>query len=73
MSLGVYGFVFFPLGWISFQKDPNDTPMDPEHIRKMVGNNGYLALILILIMKFFGRIGLNGILNLYIGEIFPYK
>lgn len=71
--LGVYGFVFFPAGWISFKRNANDAATDPNIIRSMVGSYGYFALILIFIIRFCARIGLDGVSSLFIGEVFPYK
>lgn len=70
---GVYGFAFFPLGWTSFKKDPNEPARDPEQIRQMVGNFNYIALGLVLILKFCGKAGTDVMSFLYVGEVYPFK
>lgn len=69
---GVYGFVLLPPGWTSFSH-PDESPPNFESIQQMVGNYSYLALAMILMIQFCTRIGLAGIITMYIGEIFPFK
>lgn len=71
--LGVYGFVFLPSGWRSFKQGPNEPPKDPELIRKWVGNYSYLALILVLVMRFCSKAGVDVMSTMYTGEVYPFK
>lgn len=73
LILGVYGFAFFPSRWISFKKDPNEAPKDLELIREMVGKYSYLALTLVVLMRFCAKIGVDVMPIIYVGEIFPMK
>lgn len=57
-DLGAYGFVFFPPNWTSFKNPSNSAIPDFELIRKIVGNNGYLALAFLFLMYFFTNLGL---------------
>lgn len=73
LILGVYGFVLLPPGWTSFKLDSNQQLNDPEYIRNLVGNYSYLALILILVIKFCGKTSVDFMFFMYVGEVFPYK
>lgn len=53
--------------------DPNDSPKDPELIGEMVGDYNYLPVVLVVIMKFCGRIGPDIIPVLYMAEIYPFR
>lgn len=68
--LGIYGFILFPSGWTSFGEHTPDTY---EYIRRIVGNYGYLALALILIMQFAAKFGVYGLPNVFNSELFPLK
>lgn len=71
---GIYGFVFFPPGWTSFQSQSNPTGSNGfEIIREKVGNYGYLALVLVLVMQFCTKMGAAGATLLLVGEVFPFK
>lgn len=67
---GVFGYIFFPLGWTSFE---NKNPERYEYIQSVVGNYGYLALGLLLLMQFGARFGIFGLPQTYLGEVFPLK
>lgn len=67
---GIFGFVFLPPGWTSFE---NKTPERYEYIQSVVGNYGYLALGLMLLMQFGARFGIFGLPQTYLGEVFPLK
>lgn len=70
---GVYGFTFFPLGWTSFKKDPNEPAKDPEQIRQIVGNFNYIALGLVLLSRFCGKAGTDIMPFMYVAEVYPFK
>lgn len=44
-----------------------------NEIREIVGNYGYLAMILVFIMQFCTKIGVGGATLLLVGEVFPFK
>lgn len=46
---------------------------DFDEMEIKIGNYGYVALILILIMEFFLQMGINGIVFLLASEVFPPK
>lgn len=73
MSTGVYGFIVLPSSWTSFKEHPEEPLPNMEHIRQIVGNCGYFALALVLLMQFSSRIGLSGIGYVFVGEVFPFK
>lgn len=66
-GLSIYGFVFFPSNWISFNK-PNF-----NYIRDVVGNYGYLAVALLFAMQFCSNLGLTAVPSLINGEVFSMK
>lgn len=70
---GIYGFVFFPLGWSSFRKYPYESSSKFDYIRSTVGDYGYIALALILIMQFATKIGVSGLPHIFVSEVFPFK
>lgn len=70
--LGIYGFIFLPFGWTSFRKSPNESDKF-EYIRGVVGDYGYVALALLLIMQFATKIGVSGLPHIFVSEVFPFK
>ncbi|XP_031634375.1 facilitated trehalose transporter Tret1-like [Contarinia nasturtii] len=72
-GLGIYGYVFCPPGWSSFQDNPEEAPIKYNYIRSVVGDYGYLALALILVMQFATKIGVSGLPHIYVSEVFPLK
>lgn len=73
IGLSIYGFIFFPLGWSSFKKDPNEPAKDPEQIRHIVGNFNYIALVLVLLSRFCGKAGTDIMPFMYVAEVYPFK
>lgn len=67
MFVGIYGFVFLPPGWTSLNH------YETNEIHEMVGNYGYLALVLVFIMQFCTKMGVGGATLLLVGEVFPFK
>lgn len=71
---GIYGYILFPSGWMSFQQHPTDSTADKyEYIRSIVGNYSYLALGLYLTMQFVTKIGVAGLPHMFASEVFPLK
>lgn len=58
---------------MSFKTGPNEPAIDPQHAKQLVGNLGYLMLILVMVMRFATKVGIDAMLALYVGEIFPFK
>lgn len=71
--LGTYGFTFFPLGWTSFKKDPNEPPIDFAAIQKKGGNYSYLIPLIFMIMRFLSKTSIDCMTSMYVGEIFPFR
>lgn len=71
--VGIYGFIFFPSGWTSFRKVPNDGSNKYEDIRQIVGNYSYVALALVLTMQFATKFGVAGMPHMFVSEVFPLK
>lgn len=65
-ALSVYGFVFFPSGFTSFEKHST------EQIQSATGNYSYLALALMVGMNFFAT-PIVGLPQTYLGEVFSLK
>lgn len=70
---GIYGFTFFPMGWTSFKKDPNEAAKDPVQIGQIVGHFKYVALGLVLLLKFCGKAGTDVMSFMFIAEVYPFK
>lgn len=70
---GIYGYILFPKGWMSFQQHPTDSANKHEYIRSVVGNYSYLALGLYLTMQFVTKIGVAGLPHMFSSEVFPLK
>lgn len=70
--VGIYGFYYFPESWTSFKKYPNESNKF-KLIREIVGDYGYLALVLILCMQFATKIGVSGLPHMFVSEVFPFK
>lgn len=70
---GIYGFILLPPGWMSFKTAMNDENKKVEYVHQLVGNYGWIAFALILIMQFSAKIGPQGQPNMFVGEVFPYK
>lgn len=71
---GVYAFTFFPLGWTSFKSGAtNEAAYNSEQIRQMVGHFSYIALILVLVLKFCGKAATDVMAFMYVGEVYPFK
>lgn len=77
IGLGIFGFVFLPSGFSSFDIASNNATLvnstDFSDIRKSIGHYSYLPLALILIMQFFITIGITTIPQLLTSEVFPFK
>lgn len=71
--LGIYGFILFPSGWISFKRQANEPPIDSEHVKSLVGNLGYFVPIAFVLMRFFTKTGIDSMPAMYSGEVFPFK
>lgn len=71
--LGIYGFILLPHGWISFKRQPNEAPINPDYVKSMVGNLGYFVPIAFIMMRFFTKTGIDSMPSMYSGEIFPFK
>lgn len=72
---GIYGFVFFPPNWTSFENaaDPTKTP-DFDRLRDSLGNYGYVALAIFTIMFIFhAALGFVAIPIAVTAEVFPFK
>lgn len=66
---GIFGFVFLPAGWTSFQNDATQF----ESVKGMVGSFGYLALVLFLTLQFASRVGFHSLSAIIMGEVFPFR
>lgn len=73
LFLGIYGFAFFPLGWTSFKKHPNEPPKDFLSIRQRVGSYSYLIPIIFMTMRFLSKTSIDCMTSMYVGEVFPFK
>lgn len=77
IGLGIFGFVFLPSGFSSFDIASNNATLvnstDFGDIRKSIGHYSYLPLALILIMQFFITIGITTIPQLLTSEVFAFK
>lgn len=62
-----------PPGWTSFRDLPYESANKFDYIRGVVGDYGYLALALILIMQFSTKIGVAGLPHIFVSEVFPFK
>lgn len=71
--IGIYGFILLPPGWTSFKSTTNDATKHPEFVKLLVGDYSYFAFALVLIMQFAAKIGVAGMPNIFIGEVFPCK
>ncbi|XP_031639255.1 facilitated trehalose transporter Tret1-like [Contarinia nasturtii] len=71
MGLYIYGLIFFPSNWTSFNH--SNSPEDFEAIRQSVGNFGYFALAFLLVMQFFNNMALANVPHVVLGELFPFK
>lgn len=70
---GVYGWVFFPPNWTSFENSCSSTTTNFERMQGIVGNYGYLAFILMSIIHFGTGLGLSAVPFSFEAELFPYK
>lgn len=77
IGLGVFGFVFLPSGFSSFDIASNNATLGNltnfGATRESIGRYSYLPLALILIMQFFITIGITTIPSLLTSEVFPFK
>lgn len=71
--VGIYGFVLLPPGWTSFRNHPYESSDKFDYIRGVVGDYGYVALALMLIMQFATKIGVSGLPHIFVSEVFPFK
>lgn len=67
-STGIYGFYFLPLGWLS-----TSDSSAIQHARDSIGNYGYVAVVLFVIMHFCVSVGISSIPYFLLGEVFPFK
>lgn len=70
---GIYGFILLPSGWTSFRKYPFESSDKFDYIRGVVGDYGYIALALMLVMQFATKIGVSGLPHIFVSEVFPFK
>lgn len=70
---GLIGFQYFPSHWTSFQIASNHNQTNSTTFQASIGNSSYLALALILIMRFANNIGIAMLPFMLISEIFPFK
>lgn len=68
ISLGIYGFYYFPLGWVS-----TGDSSSIENAKVLVGNYGHIAVALFLIMQFCVSVGISSIPYFLLAEVFPFK
>lgn len=71
--IGIYGFVFFPPNWTSFRNPSDSSIPNFDLIREVVGNYGYIAVVLLLIMQFGANVGLSALPHLIQAEVFSFK
>lgn len=68
--LGIYGYIFLPSGWTSF--DEHDTS-EYKRIQNNVGGYGTVALAIIFLMNFITRFAIGSIPGIVASEVFPFK
>lgn len=79
-GLCIYGWIFFPKGWLSTSSgigttsNGTETSNDTlESIRNAVGAYNYFALAMFLIMQFCVSIGVSSVPYMLLFEVFPFK
>lgn len=70
---GVYGFILLPFGWTSFNTSTNATNNNFDTIKESVGDYGYIAFVLFLVLQFAHKIGVHALARAVMGEVFPFK
>lgn len=66
--VGIYGFYFLPLGWVS-----TSDSLSIQHARDSIGNYGFIAVVLFVIMHFCVSVGISSVPYFLLGEVFPFK
>lgn len=72
---GIYGFIFFPSNWSSFNYISNNITVNSDILQttESIEIYSYCALAMFLIMQFCISFGVTSMPNILMGEVFPFK